>query len=602
MPKIPLYQPSVNPITPSVPAPAAPARPPEAAFGTEVNQANANLAGQISKAGDVLANHVITLQQKADDAQVLDTATKFQQDLQDRLTSDKPGPNGVPTGYLTRNGAQAIGATVQFDQDAAKIKKQYMGQVLGPDQQRALDRALSAHLLNAREQVIHHEAQQRDVDFKTKFNANQESQINGAAALTDPTSVSRAVMAAQTTAQLGYTHLGITDKSTIDFQNKDLAGKIVTSAVAGNLEQNPKAAEAILLAHKGQIPDDQYAKLQTAVDGKKIFDTQVDTWNKLKGVTLSDGMADLDKMHSAVYAMNLPTEQKDKVWDFVKSNAHTQDGELTKQRASTDRDFMNQVIDLKQKGGTLADALKLAPHFGYDLEDAHTKEDAVKKLYEGKNESDPVKYVTLWDKVQAGESTNKDLVDAMGRGDISTGDFKELWKERARQAIEGNSPAQKLANERIKLLGTQTFGSNKEKAAEFEYTVQAMTRGKSPEEKWKFAQDYLKNDPSSGWIFQDKQYVTNMKILDAQNTAWGQVKTDITPSATNEIVKGMLLTGKQTVNINDMAEFANQFGGMQNLKPDQPAGRAMASLIRRGIPVTAKNMKVLLDKHPDGNY
>lgn len=379
MPKVPVYQPTVQTVTPSIPdAPVA--KMPAEAFGTGVQEANARLGEQIQKTGQVFAAHAIEMQQKEDEATNLKTQLAFQTELQNTLNSTETDENGKTKGLLQRNFASAKGSTLEFDQIAPQLKQKYMQTAVGPEMQRDLDKALSIHLSTARDQVSKNEANQLDADFKATTDDAVKSAVQQAALLDDPVHLSEHIALAQDNTAKALKHLGYSD-ARIQFANQNLAGDAVKASVMANLEKDPVKASALFESTKAMIPGTIQTELQKAIDGKIIHEQEMSVWQQVQQRRLSNGMIDLAAADKIINSMPVPAERRQQISASIRSLASVADTELKQRREANDRDFTNALIQGQAKGLPYQDALRLAAKSGYDSTDIADKQHTVTELY-----------------------------------------------------------------------------------------------------------------------------------------------------------------------------------------------------------------------------
>lgn len=382
MPKIPVLQPSVSPRPVEAPVPQV-LRPPEEAFGGEVQAAKAGLAQQVQKTSDLAFRRLVEIRQRDDEQNALDTITKFQTDLQNKLNDNTVDESGKPKGYLQRQLGQARGSVPEFDATAQELKKQYMDTVMAPELKTQVQKTLDVHLTTAREQVLHHEANQREQDFRNSLDANIKTNIAAAASISHPLAMLDSIKAAQAAATGGYMHLGM-DPQTVEVNNRALAGEMVKSSVLTLIEQDPKKAQDMLNVTRGTIPANAITELQKTIDGKMIHEKQLDTWNVVSNFKLSDGMVDTEKAVSYIMKMPLQADEKEQVLHFVHGMISVSNSELHQQREATDRSFTNDLVTQQSKGLPYQDALLMAAKYGRDATDIADKQNTVTELYTGK--------------------------------------------------------------------------------------------------------------------------------------------------------------------------------------------------------------------------
>lgn len=406
MPKVPTLSPEITPVqAPRVAEPVT-LRPPAEAFGAGVQEARAASGDAAIKAGQMIGNRIIEHQQRDDENDVLQKQTQFQADLQNTLINPETDTNDVPKGLLNRQLGQTKGATVEYDQTAQQLKAKYLDSVNGPDQKEMMAKILDNHLINAREQVIRHEADQRDKDFRGTLDTSIKINVQNAASLSDPASVTRAIQAAQISATSGFKHLGLTAADAAA-ANRNLAGQMVQSAVSGVLEQDPKAAQAILAAHKDVIPATTVAELQKTIDGKLLYNRIQDVTAVAQNFRMADGMIDRSKVDAYVKTLKLPPEQEYQLTSHVEHLANIDYSEQMKRHQDAERSLMNDAVSAQSKGVPYNEALKLSTQYGWDPTSTANMQAQISKLYENPQDKfdywinkQPQEAISAWSDVQ----------------------------------------------------------------------------------------------------------------------------------------------------------------------------------------------------------
>jgi hypothetical protein len=358
-------------------------------------------------------------------------------------------------------------------------------------------------------------------------------------------------------------------------------------------------------ANKGTMAAADILHVEKAIENADVIGKGMEMYEQVKGLKLSDGTTpDESKMRAAVYALDgITDKRKEKIWDFVKGRASEDMANKNRQEMAVDRSFMNAALDARKKGVPMAEAMKLTQQFGTDDYDQSVKADAIRKIYAPPSQSDPEKFINLWEQVQSGGSSKQTLDEAFHKNDINVADWRHLREEYFKQNTEGKNVQMVNTLERIKVLSEEKFGSNKQNRDAFMYEIHQAKEGKTPEELWKIANDKLKGDPSTGiWgMFKTAQWKTDLAKSDAQNLAWGSVHQDIGKDVATAIGRGVLSTGKEKYGLGDIDSFAAQFGGYDKIKAGTPVNNAVKALMDRNRFVTPEAVKTVLNLFPDGN-
>lgn len=603
MPRVPVLDQQVGTQAQTYSTPSV-ARPVEGAFGDQMSQAASRAGAAVEQFGSTMEDHIFERQQTLNEQQVIAASTQAKRDLQDMLygtTKDADG-NPVP-GFLTRQLTSAQGATQQFDQSFQDLKQKYIDQMANPLQKATLSKLLEQSYDSNRSQVISHEATQGQAAYKATIDDATKQSIASAGTLSDPDQMRTAIGQAQTIQGAGLSRMGH-DSSSVTLNNQQLAGDMLGSAFKPLLEQDPNRAQALFDGVKDMIPENLKAQFSAQLDQKREADQALGYWNKVQDYQLADGTPDTERMRNDLYdRTDLTTEKKDKIWTYVKDRANEYNRQLNQQSAADDYAFTNQVMGLKQQGGTMDDAMKLAQQQSQDPADQSYWQNMVRTLYTQNTKTDPDAYVTLYEGVKDGKMGKTELGQAYAQGKLSGTDYRNLMKDRYDTLHKDDTFQTKETIDHIKDIAHAQFGtsaSGQKQTAEFMYSVMTNARGKSPEETLTIANTLLKSDPKSGWFFKDPNYVTDIKNRDAQNQAWGQLHSDIGRDQVRAIGQGVLFGGKNSWGTADVNSFAQAMGGPDKIKQGTPANAAIQSLIRKGKVVTPDTVRKVLSVHPDG--
>lgn len=392
-----------------------------------------------------------------------------------------------------------------------------------------------------------------------------------------------------------------------------------STAVIQNMLDNDKVdmAKDFFDDHKDEMNGQSIDHVSKLLESSDIMAQGKEAWGKVQNMNFPDGTPDEAKMQATINSTpGMSQDRSAKVWEYVKARAGEAFADKKRTEAASERDFMNQVYKGKQGGQNMDDTLKLADKFGTDTYDTAVKKAAIQKLYAAPDVTDPQVYMSLYDKVQNGSATKKDLGDALMNGQLKTTDWESLSKEQSKIQLEGVSPAQKVTWEQIKEEAGANI-SNKKDLATYLTAVQQQSQGKPPEEMYKISKDLLKKDPSTqktipwvNWSFGGQtQYKTDVEKSGAQSLAIGTFQQDMGASTAAAIGQGIQkVSGAQKISPADIKAFSDELGGYDKITPPKPGEaakptyNAIQSLIKRGVPVVPANIKALLDKHADGNY
>jgi hypothetical protein len=603
VPKVPVYEQQVQ-AQPGQFATPEILRPPEGAFGGAIDQAIGNLGQAGMQVSKVLMDHALEVRKMEQEKQVLDTATQARSKLQDLLYgeggTDDQG-NAVPA-LMNRAGGQAKGATMAFDGAYRQVKEDALGRVQEPLQKATLNRLLDTHYETMRGTVIRHEAEQGRLAYQSSVESYLKQGVAQAGAITDPDSMGKAIDQAHFVQAEGMKRMGA-DPAAIEVSQAELAHQMVKASFGPLLTQDYRKAKQLLDGVRGKLAPTDAARFDQELDGKQLDDTRQAVWNHVESFELSNGDPDEAKMQAHVMALDLPTDKKEKIWDYVKARAGEQMQQQKLEDAAQDNSFLNQVYQVKKQGGTLTDALKLVPQYGGDNSTQAERQAAATKIFTTRTQTDPQTYVDLWEGVKSGSLGKAEIYKAYAQEKLSGSDFRQLIETKFNTLHKDDEFMQKEMMERVKELADATYPtSRKQDKAQFLYTVLTESRGKTPQETWKAANDLLKGDPNTGFhgFFESPQWKTDAKTSDAQNLMWGQLHSDIGSKAVSAIGQGAMFKGAKNFGVQDIQGFADALGGYEKIKAGTPANNAINSLIQHKKVVTPETVKAVLSKHPDG--
>ncbi len=353
---------------------------------------------------------------------------------------------------------------------------------------------------------------------------------------------------------------------------------------------------------EGEISSKHIGVLEKNIEDAQILGVGLKTWDKVRGIRLSDGQFDEDKMRRAVLSStDLPDNRKEKVWEFVK--ARMGESIVSEHRADNARNnsFMNTVLGLKKQGQPMAEAMKVVKRFSKDNYDENVKMDALKKLYNPPRQGDPIKETELWLKIKDGGGSYQELDQQMRQGSITPEQWQNLTKLFHESKTNPLKEDEKFTWDRVVEMADEKFGSNKNEKSKFLISLRKDTSGQAPAQIFKKAEEML---PKGGFLGfnKTKPYKEKLAQQDADSRAWATAYDDVGKDQISGIIGGVTRSGKPKATPMDIKAFADEMGGYDKIKIGTPANNAIQSLTRRRMPVTPANIKAVLQKVPSGVY
>jgi len=554
----------------------------------------------LQSAGKSLENTFQTLQDEEDKSVVKAKLI----DLEKKGIDLQVGENG----FLKRRGQDALQVSKEYGEEYDKYSKELSGSLSNDRQRRMFNdayanvrtdffRKTETHALGETERL-------KDDQFKS---AVEVQTTRAGLSFADEHTINDAINKSLDAFRDFASRKGIkegTDQYNVA-SHKILSG--IHATVASQLMDRSSAFKArdYVKKHEAEFTADDLGTVNKHLEGALTVALGNEAYEKLKGLRLADGMPNEAKMRSAIMSReDLNEQQKEKVFGYIKARAHEDIHNRNRAEAASDRAFLSGAITAKKQGLPLDQVMPLASKAGRDPYDIAVKEDAIRKLYAPPTSSDPIAKNELWIGIQEGTVSKKDIDRAMREDKISAGDWDSLVKEHYNVTVEGKSPDMKRVNDRIATLANEKF-INKKERAEFLNVIHDKGAGKSAAEKWKIAQDELKDDPNSGtrhWytlgfkVGTKPQYKTDIEKRKASDLSIGVATSDLGDDVVRSIRNGHAKKGGKDFSPAVIEEFAKQLGGYDKIKPGAPAHDAIQYLISKGIPVVPENVNWAMGK------
>lgn len=348
------------------------AGPVPGAFGEGVDEAISGVGKSIENLGSIAAAHIQRQNYWRAQEQVYDLSNKFHVDTQNAMFDDHlktiKGSDGqdydVPTGVLNRNGSQAHGATVDFDQTMHGLKAQALSKVQNPYAQKMLDRLIDSEYNSSREQVIKHELTQLNNAAKQTFSASLANQSNQAEIAQDPKSLGTVIDTGIDTVNRMADRTGLDYESKMKQSNAWLS-TTMEKAVLGKLKTTGKTDDAMALLDsvKDRIPQEIYDGVSDKVDkAGNILEKQAQRASKEEMV------------HSRFDLINQVANGK---INFENS------GDVTRQISQKDPELAEAITKVTTSTGS----------FSTDKPDDEAYEELVKNVFNSGNREDVSKFL-----------------------------------------------------------------------------------------------------------------------------------------------------------------------------------------------------------------
>ncbi len=589
--KIPVYERRVQAqstlsSTPQISKPVA------ASFGMDVGQA---IQGA-SKGFDQWAQVLQQKKEKERTQATLEKSSAHSIAVQNEFYSDEKDDQGRPKGLLRRNNNDAKGSTIEFDSRYESLKKKFLDEAADDDVRLKLSNEIESRRDNFRNTVIRHEVDQSNSALSASHKAWQGQMQSDAALAGDAGSI-KALMdsasARNTEALMGQ---GFREEGVLVQQNQALLGAMAKQNAKAWIDKDPKRAEALYLSVKDKLSGDDQAEIATLIDGKKIYDQQLQVWGQVKGHRLSDGTPDLAAIERHVRGLDVPTDRQEKILNYVQAKAGEHNQQRKAREAAADYGFKARMIEGKRKGLDLDGALNLAASFGGDSVQIQERQEIAKKFYTKDITTNREVYMDLWSDVMDGRAGLSEINSAAKAEHLSGDDATELSKLIYNVKHRSDESIKKQTVDDMSEVAKEKFGNSREgkkKLTDYRFTVNILSRGKSPDETRKIAEDNLKQVVTSpGWIWDSKAdaYEIEKQGISANQVATGKLHADLGERVADALG-----------GVNRIDAVSKDLGvSYDQLKIGTPTNSAILSLKKSGKAINKKNLDAVLSRFKDG--
>lgn len=617
MPRVPEYQSNVSRETPMLNTPSfrtpAVKTKPQAAFGGAEASANAMLGEAVSRAGQALSGIAVQKMKMNAEKEALKLSTEFQVKLDEMLYSPEKetvmGEDGKPVtqavGILNWKLGQTKDAGKKFDGSFAGLMKDFEGRPGSGYEQAIFNRMAQGHYVAARNGVFRHQAREERAEYAAVMEAGINQGKQSVTQCVNVPDLLDAIERVQGINETGMRNLGTANQDVIDDKNADLAGEMTQISVMSMLDREPMRAQAIFEAVKDEIPGSYRAAIEDAIRGKLFADQRVKLWESASGqYRRADGSYDKEAMRAGI--MGLPgynTTEKENLINYAEARANDSEAAFRKNNAANDRQFMNDIITMKNQGTPLDDQLKLASSHGRDAADVRSKENLVKKLQDSTVTNPEVEW-ELYKGIREGTVSKEQLdshTDSLSGNDYmrlrkdlnkshenpqTHAAFKNTWKQ-----IEEEAKA-KYSNKRTQ---TEFLLDMKKSFAE---------TGGTPEQLLTLASDKMKRQKTKWYQIlpgsRPPAWEIDAEKDKAMSLLKGKLENAVGRDIVSDIAEGIeVSTGKDAVSIADINEIVGQLGGIEAIGPGTPGYKAIQILRENDKLVTPDAVKFVISNYPE---
>lgn len=507
-------------------------------------------------------------------------------------------------------GGNAVGAMDYADSEWQKVQDNLKDKAANNAQVQGLSKILGMRSMDINRVVQGHMASEQmkfDQDQSETYNqAQADEAINN---YQDPGRVAQARYLQNDNIQRMGDRLGWSPEM-IAQKQKDTGSLTNTSVVMRMLDNGDyKSAQSFYDQNRGGFDSKDILSVEKNLEEGKVKAMGISAWGQVQGMKLADGRPDEAAMEKAVMEMpNATDSEKEKMITFVKTKAADTRLRKAESDRANDTAFNDAITNARKNNISFEAALPMARKFATGSYDQAIKEAAIQRMYAPPSESDISTKYGLWEGIQNGTVDKGAIDNALRQGKINGKDWNSLNEENYKATIEGRSAEMKRINDNIKILANTTFSKDSDSQKQFINVVNDKAVGKSPDDKWRIAQDELKTDPATqtdlGWFGKfggDYQYQTDLKKKENDSTIIGNLSKDIGSEAMAALRAGAVKS-RQDFSPIYLDQFQQAFGGMENIKPGTPAHNAILSLDSIGKIVNADTVKQALQNVPDGKF
>ena len=344
-------RPQIQPITP-------------AASGANIGEAAAGLGQSLERAGGEASQAWITKARMDAEANAFRAFVGFSAEHSHILHSVDPATGqldtdlktGKPLGVLDRSGADAAGASQDYQARTAALLDKTQGAMQSPYERHVFEQMARRTISYGVDTVNGHETAQSRVYHEQAANAavNAKAQLAAAVAATPAALADMATDAGAIAINHARNGEGIQDAAILDQRAREVHDKVIETAVMSRVNDDPQKARDLLA-------DARVRSQMSAVGLERLDKTVEGKWLELRAHALSDtliptamdrdGAVDLAKVQAGVKAAatSLPVPQQQALQDMVRSRVGVYEQQFREKKQLAEDRFNNAALDLYAK-------------------------------------------------------------------------------------------------------------------------------------------------------------------------------------------------------------------------------------------------------------
>lgn len=574
------------------------AAPVEAAF--QAPAADVLSAG--SKAASNAASIVNEYAQKRQKAITAEKITNISNllsgELENMQYSNEKDEKGISSGYLNRNGNDAINIAGDFE---SKFNSLYLKHTknLTAAEIAAINKNIEPKYYTAKSRVSLHEAGQQQAVAKKSYETNKNLNISAATGMTDPKNLSMLIdsnneSAASFAQALGYS------KNDLKFEQETAAGKIVAASINSFLSVDDiDGAKSMLEKMKNKVSGQEYQSIADSIKGKQTQKRYDNIWEESNTLRMGDGFIDLSAAYEMIQNKNdLTPAEKDSAYNYIKAKAGEDKMRVTQKRDSDDREFHNNLISSWREGKPLEETVKISAQYGFDDYDIWLKEEAVRRLYADPTmKSNPETLVRINEGLVSGNIDQGYIDEEFRSRNLNSSDWVNLRGQlnKTVMGVQNTTGAEaKIVLSYIDDYAESRF-NNKAEKDQVKALLYSKVQGKSLVEAKKIIDDYTVKD---GFLFFGS-YKAEDEIKQGQSELSLQAKFVNEIPNGDAFVRGIIkdyTMQNKTVKEKDVQRIIDRYG-IDNLNdPSQSEYQAVQALINSGKRITVNNIDFVINE------
>lgn len=256
MPRIPVYQPSVEPTTPRIDQPVIPSAPRQA-FGEDVARSGASISKVIDPVADIFQRRAQELQDIENDVYLSNLSSQFQNDLVEKSA-----------GLLNRTMNDSRGSVFELDDWYRDRRNQYLSNIKDPTLQSRLGSLMDTEFQNKREALFKHERQQVQNYREESQNSHIQLKKENFASIQTTDILKKKIGELEELSESLYRDTMNMDEDSVKLKVMDDVEGAAKIFLTSSLQRDPTGEEANQVIDSFDLTDDRKNTLRKLVDNQ----------------------------------------------------------------------------------------------------------------------------------------------------------------------------------------------------------------------------------------------------------------------------------------------------------------------------------------------